>query len=197
MRRVTDRVTDIDALLGELTLEEKAALTAGEDFWSTVAVDRLGIPKVWLTDGPNGARGSSLGRGRPPTSLCIPCGSALGATWDPDARSSEVGALLGREARDRGVPACCSPRRSTSTARPSPAATSSATPRTRCCRASWPPGSSGACSRRAWPPPSKHFVGNDAEFERHAHHSVIDERALRELYLLPFELASARAARSG
>ena len=53
-------MVDIDALVGALRLEEKAALTAGEDMMSTVAVERLGIPKVQVTDGPNGARGAEL-----------------------------------------------------------------------------------------------------------------------------------------
>ena len=94
-------MADIKALVGALTLEEKAALTAGEDMLSTVAVERLGIPKVHVTDGPNGARGNSLpGMGGPP-STCIPCGSAIGATWNP-ALAQALGALVGREARDRG-----------------------------------------------------------------------------------------------
>jgi hypothetical protein len=55
-------LTDVKALVNALTLEEKAALTSGEDMLSTVAVERLGIPKVHVTDGPNGARGNSLPR---------------------------------------------------------------------------------------------------------------------------------------
>ena len=47
-------------LLAALTLEEKAALTAGRDLWSTAPIERLGIPAVGLTDGPNGARGMGL-----------------------------------------------------------------------------------------------------------------------------------------
>jgi beta-glucosidase len=43
-------MADVDKLVAELTLDEKAALTAGEDMWSTVAIDRLGIPKVFVTD---------------------------------------------------------------------------------------------------------------------------------------------------
>ncbi|MET1050005.1 MAG: hypothetical protein ABWZ55_10275, partial [Acidimicrobiales bacterium] len=71
-------MTDVDALLRELTLEEKAALTAGGDLFATAAVERLGIPQVGVTDGPNGARGSDLpGMGGTP-STCIPCGSAIG-----------------------------------------------------------------------------------------------------------------------
>ena len=51
---------DIDALVPQLTLDEKASLTVGADNWSTVAIERLGIPSVFVTDGPNGARGPTL-----------------------------------------------------------------------------------------------------------------------------------------
>ena len=51
---------DLDALVAQLELDEKAALLAGADMWSTVAVERLGIPSVRVTDGPNGARGPTL-----------------------------------------------------------------------------------------------------------------------------------------
>lgn len=76
-------MADIEALVSALTLEEKAALTAGSDMMATSGVERLGIPVVSVTDGPNGARGPSYpGIGGDP-STCIPCGSALGATWNP------------------------------------------------------------------------------------------------------------------
>ena len=88
---------DLDALIAGLTIDEKAALTAGRDNWATAAVERAGIPSVRLTDGPNGARGSSvLGAGEA-SAVCIPCGSALGATWDPEL-VERLGALLGEEA---------------------------------------------------------------------------------------------------
>ena len=50
-------VVNIDEILAGLTLDEKVALTHGEDLWSTHAVQRAGIPKIVVTDGPNGARG--------------------------------------------------------------------------------------------------------------------------------------------
>ncbi len=186
MRRVTDRVTDIEALLGELTLDEKAALTAGEDFWGTVAVPRLGLPKVWLTDGPNGARGTSLG-GSGPTSVCIPCGSALGATWNP-ALLEEVGALVGREARRKSAHVLLAP---TVNLHRSPLAG-----RNFECYSEDPllsgklaAGFVRGAQSEGVATTVKHLVGNDAEFERHGISSEIDERALRELYLRPFELA--------
>src|SRR3954454_2872107 len=94
-------MADVDKLVAELTLDEKASLTAGEDLWSTVAVERLGIPKVVVTDGPNGARGPGIPGMSTQQSTCIPCASALGATWDPTL-VERLGRLLGREARDRG-----------------------------------------------------------------------------------------------
>jgi beta-glucosidase len=77
-------MADVEEILAGLTLEEKAALTAGEDFWSTVPVERLGLPKLFVTDGPSGARGPTYPDFTGPRSTCIPCGSAMGATWDPD-----------------------------------------------------------------------------------------------------------------
>jgi len=89
----------IAKLVGELTLDEKAALTAGVDMWTTVAVPRLGIPAVRVTDGPNGARGTQMGP-TGPTAACMLCGSALGATWSP-AVLEQVGGVLGAEARSK------------------------------------------------------------------------------------------------
>ena len=91
---------DIEALVASLTLDEKASLTAGEDLWSTVAIDRVGVPKVRVTDGPNGARGASVPGSAGATAACVPCGSALGATWDVDL-IERIGQMLGEEARSK------------------------------------------------------------------------------------------------
>ena len=48
---------DVEGLLEQLTLDEKALLTAGQDMWSIPAVERLGVPEIRVTDGPNGASG--------------------------------------------------------------------------------------------------------------------------------------------
>ena len=86
--------------LPQLSVEEKAAITAGSGFFNMTGNDRLGIPNWLTTDGPNGARGSSfLGSGES-RATCIPSGSALGATWNP-ALVEELGVLLGRETRTK------------------------------------------------------------------------------------------------
>ena len=77
---------------------------------STVAVERLGIPKVHVTDGPNGARGNSLpGAGGPP-STCIPCGSAIGASWNPRAGARRSVPSSGGKHSTAGAAACWHPR---------------------------------------------------------------------------------------
>jgi beta-glucosidase len=180
-------VADTDALLQALTLEEKAALTAGDDFLSTVAVDRLGIPKIHVTDGPNGARGLSFPGLGGPAATAIPCGSAIGATWDPEL-AERLGAFLGREALDRNCRGLLAP---TVNLHRSPLAG-----RNFECYSEDPLLSGrlaagyirGVQSQGVFAT-VKHFVGNDAEYQRGTMNSVIDERALRELYLVPFELA--------
>src|SRR5919107_3507062 len=95
----TDRTarTGIDELVAEMTLEEKASLTAGIDLWHVPGIERLGIPAVKVTDGPNGARGARFGG---VSSMCFPCGTALGATWDPDLVRA-VGECIGDEVLDK------------------------------------------------------------------------------------------------
>jgi beta-glucosidase len=94
-------LADVKALIDALTRKEKAALTVGEDMMSTVAIERLGIPKVRVTVGPSGARGDHFAGSGGPPATCIPCGSAIGATWNP-ILAEQLGALVGREALDRG-----------------------------------------------------------------------------------------------
>ena len=179
-------MADIDKLVAEMTPAEKASLTAGRDMWSTVAVPRLGIPAFRLTDGPNGARGATMGS-TGPTSVCLPCGSALGATWDPDL-IERVGALAGAEARRKAARVLLAP---TVNMHRSPLAG-----RNFECYSEDPylAGRLAAAFVRGVQAQGvattvKHLVANDAEFERHTVSSAVDERALREIYLLPFEMA--------
>jgi beta-glucosidase len=185
-------VADVESILRDLTLAEKASLTAGEDFFSTAAIGRLGIPKIRLTDGPNGARGTEgfPGIGGDP-STCTPCATALAATWDPRLVEA-MGGLIAREARDRGCRVLLAP---TLNLHRSPLAG-----RNFECFSEDPllAGRLGAAYVRGVQAQGvaatiKHFVGNEAEFERMTISSAVDERTLRELYLLPFEIAIAES----
>jgi beta-glucosidase len=179
---------DIDALIAGLTLDEKAALTAGVTAWSTAAVERAGIPSVVVSDGPAGARGPLIpGVGKQVATLCIPCGSALGATWDPDL-VEQLGVALGRQARSKAARVLLAP---TVNMHRSPLAG-----RNFECFSEDPllAGRLAAAYVRGVQSQGvattvKHFAGNDAEFERTTINSVIDERTLREIYLRPFEMA--------
>ncbi len=87
-------------LLSQMTLQEKVSLLAGSDMWHTVAIERLGIPALKVTDGPNGARGAEMDGGT--TAACFPAGVSLAATWNT-ALVERVGQALGQETRTKGA----------------------------------------------------------------------------------------------
>lgn len=181
----SDPSTDgVVGLLGALTLDEKVALTAGVDMWTTRAIERLAIPALRMTDGPNGARGRRWGAGATPA-LALPTGSALGATWDVDLLR-EVGAELGRETRARGAHLLLGP-----TVNPQRAPLAG---RTFECFSEDPflSGALGAAyiaglQGEGIGATVKHLAGNEAEWQRNSVDSIVDERTLREVYLAPFE----------
>src|SRR3954466_13112511 len=94
---------DVDRLLSELTLAEKASLTSGSSFWYTAPVERLGIPRIMVSDGPHGLRAQpgesdhvGLGGWVPATGF--PTASAIACAWNPDLLR-RVGEALAQEAR--------------------------------------------------------------------------------------------------
>ena len=179
---------DINKLIEQMTIEEKALLTTGATMWSTNPIDRFDIPVVTVTDGPAGARGPiTPGIGTQVATLCIPCGSALGATFDVPLLE-ELGVALGHQTRSKGARVLLAP---TINLHRSPLFGRSFE-----CYSEDPLLSGKLAASfirgvqsRGVATTVKHFVGNDAEFERMTINSVIDQRTLREVYLLPFELA--------
>jgi beta-glucosidase len=174
----------IEQLLRELTVEEKAAMVAGVDMWHTAAVERLGIPALKMTDGPIGARGERWTGGR---SAAFPCGTALGATWDP-ALVEEVGQRIGNETRRKRAHILLAP---TVNIHRHPLAG-----RNFECYSEDPHLSARAAVAYITGAQSqgigcsvKHLVANDSEFERMTISSEVDERTLREISLVPFEAA--------
>ncbi|WP_378148331.1 beta-glucosidase [Cnuibacter sp. UC19_7] len=176
-------------LLAAMTDAEKVALTAGADTWTTAAVSRLGIPSVRLGDGPHGVRRPredaqmSMFDAHPAT--CFPTAVTLGSTWDA-ALVREVGEALGSEALDHGIAVLLGPgvnlKRSPAGGRnfeyfsEDPLVTSTL-------GAAWTAGvqSTGVGVSL------KHFAANETERRRYGVDSIVDERALRELYLACFE----------
>ena len=90
-----------------LTLEERASLTSGADFWMTEAIERVGVPAIMLTDGPHGLRKQvaatdHLGIAESVPATCFPPAVGLGSSWDP-VLVRRVGEALGIEAAIEGV----------------------------------------------------------------------------------------------
>ncbi|NTF45796.1 glycosyl hydrolase [Rhizobium sp. AC27/96] len=180
----------IDDILDQMTLEEQVSLLAGADFWTTVPVERLGIPKIKVTDGPNGARGAgSLVAGV--NAACFPVAIALGATWNP-ALVERMGVALAGQAKSKGASVLLAPtvniHRSGLNGRnfecysEDPMLTAELA-------VAYIQGvqSQGIAAT------IKHFAGNESEIERQTMSSDIGERALREIYLPPFEQAVKKA----
>jgi beta-glucosidase len=180
----------IDTLLQELTLEEKVALLAGASMWYTVPIERLGIPAIKVTDGPNGARGDGLFTGGVPAAS-FPVGIALAATWNT-ALVEEIGSALGEEAKTKGAHVLLAP-----------TVNIHRTPingRNFECYSEDPYLTAelavayikGVQSQQIGAT-IKHYVGNDSEYQRNSISSEIGERALREIYLPPFKAAVRKA----
>ncbi|HJN50141.1 MAG: glycoside hydrolase family 3 N-terminal domain-containing protein [Pseudomonadales bacterium] len=91
--------TRIDQMLRSMTLAEKVSMVAGANLWHSTGVQRLEIPAFKMTDGPNGARGEARSD---LTSVCLPVGTALAASWNVEL-INRVGQLLGEEALSKGA----------------------------------------------------------------------------------------------
>ena len=180
----------VEELVQALTLEEKAGLCSGADFWRTKAVERLGIPAMMVSDGPHGLRTQKPGSDNPNESIeavCFPAGCAAAASFDPTL-TRRMGAALGREARASGVGVVLGPAINIK--------------RSPLCGRNFEYYSEdpflagelaagfiqgvqsegvGACP--------KHFAANSQETRRMTADSRMDERTLREIYLPAFETA--------
>ena len=188
---MTDR---IDELLDQMTLEEKVSLLSGEDFWSVPAIDRLGIGKLRVTDGPNGARGggSLIGGVK---SASFPVGIAIGATWNI-ALAEEIGAALAEEVKSKNAHMLLAPtvniHRSVTNGRNFECYSEDPI-----LSAELAVGYINGLQGQGVGATIKHFVGNESEIERTTISSEIGERALREIYLIPFEWAVKKAGTWG
>jgi beta-glucosidase len=189
-------MSNITALITKMTLEEKAALCSGQDFWHTKGIERLGIPSIMVTDGPHGLRkvvGDSeqidLQSSRPAT--CFPTASALAATWNR-ALITRVGAALAEECRAEKVGVILGPGANIK--------------RSPLCGRNFEyfsedPYLSGEMAKShingvqslGIGTSLKHFAANNQEYRRMTIDSVVDERALREIYLAGFEIAVREA----
>jgi beta-glucosidase len=177
-------VADDSALLGRLSLEDKVSLLSGKDAWSMPALPSIGLDALVMSDGPVGVKGSS---DRPVRSPTVPCGTGLAATWNTEF-VEEVGALLGETARVHCVHVLLAPAtnmlrsplggRNFEYYSEDPFLAGAMT-----CAYIRGVQSEGVAAT------VKHFVCNDAETDRKTGSVEIDEQALREIYLPPFELA--------
>jgi beta-glucosidase len=157
----------------------------GDDFWHTVSLPRFKIPQIRLSDGPNGVRGTKFFNGVP--AACLPCGTGLAATWDT-ALLYKAGTLIGEECKAKGAhcwlgPTVCIQRsplggRGFESLAEDPYATGKLA-------AAYINGvqSTGVIAT------IKHFLANDQEHERVAVNVMVSERAMREIHLLPFQIA--------
>ena len=177
------------SMVASLSAQEKVLLLTGADAWRTQGAAALGLRPMVTSDGPSGVRGMVLDERQP--SSCLPCPSALGATWDADL-VYELAVALGREARAKGVDILLAPTvnlmrtplggRGFECFAEDPVLTAQLA-------VSYVRGLQAAGVAAT----VKHYVGNDSETSRWTYDARIEEHVLRELYLVPFE-ASVREA---
>lgn len=175
---------DIEALLGQMTLDEKIQLLAGKNMWETQEIPRLDIPSLKVTDGPSGARGATFIDGTP--AACFPACVSLAATFDTKL-ARRIGRALADETQSKGCyvllgPTVCIHRsplggRNFEAFSEDPLLTGAlATEYVR-----------GLQDERV-APSVKHFFANEQDTRRFVLNETISERALREIYLKSFEI---------
>jgi beta-glucosidase len=187
MSNLRDKAIELTA---KLSLEQKVSLLTGRDFWNTVGIDEIGLRNMLLSDGPAGVRGEFWDERD--NSLNLPSGSALGSTWSRSL-AKEYGEVLAVEAKRKGVDVVLGPtinlHRSPLNGRHFECLSEDAM-LTGALAASYVTGIQGlgigACP--------KHYVANDFETNRFGANVVVDQRTLNELYLRPFEDATAAGA---
>jgi beta-glucosidase len=173
----------VTELVAALAVTEKARLLTGADSWRTPAFEAIGLRAMVTSDGPAGVRGTTKDERKP--SACLPCPSALGATWDTELVYS-LAVALGIEARSKGVDVLLAP-----------TVNLMRTPlggRGFECFAEDPVLTARIASayvrgvqHAGVAATVKHFVGNDSETGRWNYDARIAEGVLREVYLVPFE----------
>nr|WP_315190995.1 glycoside hydrolase family 3 C-terminal domain-containing protein [uncultured Flavobacterium sp.] len=179
-------------LVAKMTLEEKASLCSGETAWSTKAIARLGIPSIFMTDGPHGLRkavGFDFTNSVPAT--CFPTASAVASSWNP-ALAQKMGEALGIESQANDVQILLGPgvnmKRSPLGGRnfeyfsedPILAGTIAI-------------GYINGVQSQGVGTSIKHFAANSQETERMSNSSNVDERTLNEIYFPAFEMAVKNA----
>ncbi|KFU77749.1 beta-glucosidase [Amycolatopsis lurida NRRL 2430] len=179
-----------------LTLEQKASLLSGRDFWHTEAIEAAGIPSIMLSDGPHGLRrqddqADNLGVHDSVSATCFPPSVAVGSSWDPEV-AARIGAAIGREARAAGVSVVLGPgvniKRSPLCGRNfeyySEDPLLSGVLASAYVRAMQAEGAGASV---------KHFAANNQETDRMRVSAEVDERTLREIYFPAFERVVSEA----
>lgn len=183
---------DLKSIINEMTLEEKAGMCSGKDFWHLKGIDRLGIPEVMVSDGPHGLRKQSdkadhLGVNESIPAVCFPAACATACSFDRELLR-KMGETLGKECQAEDVSVILGPavniKRSPLCGRnfeyfsedPYLAAEMAAAH------------IKGVQSQNVGTS-LKHFAANNQEYRRMSCSSEIDERTLREIYLAAFETA--------
>ncbi len=183
---------DIQPIISQLTLEEKAALCSGLDNWRTKPIERLGIPSIMMTDGPHGLRREKgEGFGNSEKATCFPTAVALASTWNTDL-IQKVGAAIGEECQAQDVQILLGPginiKRSPLNGRNFEYYSEDPILSGKIAAAFIKGVQSQGVGTSL-----KHFAVNNQEFERMSVSAEVDERTLREIYLRGFEIAVKEA----
>jgi beta-glucosidase len=179
-------------LIEKMTLEEKASLMSGKDFWQSVDIERLGIPNMFLADGPHGIRKQAeaadhLGLNESIPATCFPTAATVANSWN-EALGEKIGEYLGHEAVAQKVNVLLGPginmKRNPLAGRnfeyfsedPFLAGKMAA-------------GMIRGIQSHGISACVKHFAVNNQEERRMSIDTIVDERTLREIYLTAFEIA--------